>query len=156
MSDTKVREIQVIDKDNIKGFFGPYRWLSNFHLCIIRYEDMTYPSVENAYQAAKTMDKQLRKQFIGVTPSEAKKLGSTIPLRKDWEEVKIGVMSDLLKRKFTDPELREGLLLTGDKYLEETNWWGDCYWGVCNNKGENVLGKMLMTIRNRIFNSMKV
>jgi len=36
--------------------------------------------------------------------------------------------------------------------LEETNTWGDKYWGVCNGEGENQLGKLLMKIRENIMN----
>ena len=42
------------------------------------------------------------------------------------------------------------LLSTGDKYLEETNHWKDTYYGVCDGVGKNVLGKILMSVRNII------
>ena len=42
------------------------------------------------------------------------------------------------------------LLETGDVYLEETNTWGDVFWGVCNGKGENMLGQVLMLIRDEL------
>ena len=41
---------QVID-----SFQGEYRFLSNFWPCVVEYEGTEYPSVENAYQAAKTI-----------------------------------------------------------------------------------------------------
>ncbi len=59
-------------------------------------------------------------------------------------------MTDLVRQKFQDPELRAALLATGNRYLEETNWWGDTFWGVCNGAGENRLGMILMAIRTRI------
>ena len=43
--------------------------------------------------------------------------------------------------------LREMLLETGDKYIEETNYWKDTYWGVCDGIGENNLGKIIMATR---------
>lgn len=153
MSTERVAQIQVHDKDNIKGFFGPYRWLSNFHLCIVEYMGLGFPSSENAYQAAKTLDYNLRKSFVGVTPSESKKMGTShgLMLREDWEDVKVGIMREILYNKFLqNDDLREKLLLTGDKYLEETNWWGDRFWGVCNGKGENMLGKLLMEVREEL------
>ncbi len=55
--------------------------------------------------------------------------------------------------KFTrNPQLREMLLATGDKYLEETNHWGDKYWGVDYKTGVgfNKLGVILMDVRDRL------
>lgn len=39
-------------------------------------------------------------------------------------------------------------MLTGDAELIEGNNWGDTFWGVCNGRGENMLGKLLMEIRD--------
>ena len=47
-------------------------------------------------------------------------------------------------------ELKIKLIQTGDAYLEETNSWNDTYWGVCDGKGENILGHMLMKLRKDI------
>ena len=44
-------------------------------------------------------------------------------------------------------DLRNKLMETGNRYLEETNHWKDRYWGVCDGKGENNLGKILMSVR---------
>jgi predicted NAD-dependent protein-ADP-ribosyltransferase YbiA (DUF1768 family) len=57
-------------------------------------------------------------------------------------------MEDILMRKFAHLELRGLLLATGDAHLEEGNWWGDYFWGVCKGKGENNLGKILMKVRD--------
>jgi predicted NAD-dependent protein-ADP-ribosyltransferase YbiA (DUF1768 family) len=42
------------------------------------------------------------------------------------------------------------LIDTGDQELIEGNWWGDVIWGVCNGKGENHLGKILMEVRKEL------
>jgi len=45
--------------------------------------------------------------------------------------------------------LRQRLIDTGDNYLEETNAWGDTFFGVDIKKGgDNRLGKILMSIRD--------
>jgi predicted NAD-dependent protein-ADP-ribosyltransferase YbiA (DUF1768 family) len=54
----------IHDENNIKGFFNEYRFLSNFHMTDIEYEGEVYPSVECAYMAAKTLDKELRKELL--------------------------------------------------------------------------------------------
>ena len=45
-------------------------------------------------------------------------------------------------------DLRQKLLDTSERYLEELNNWGDTFWGVDINKGgQNNLGKILMKTR---------
>lgn len=132
----------------IKGFFGEYRFLSNFTKAWVKFEGDLYSTTEHAYQAAKTHDMEQRRLIrCAVTPQAAKKLGSEVQLRGDWEEVKDSVMYDLLIQKFSQEPHMSALLQTGDAYLEETNTWNDCYWGVCKGVGQNKLGKMLMKIR---------
>ena len=131
----------------IERFAGQYRFLSNFYLCNVMLDGVSYPSTENAYQAAKTLDHELRKQFQSCTASAAKKGGRYLPLRKDWESAKLGVMLDLLRKKFARGAIRDQLLATGDVELIEGNTWGDTYWGVCGGVGENMLGKLLMQVR---------
>jgi ribA/ribD-fused uncharacterized protein len=136
--------------DKILGFFGEYRFLSNFWSCPVEYEGDYFKSTEAAYQAAKSLDPEVRKQFIPLKPREAKDLGNKIEKRKDWDEVKVSVMRLVLRRKFRLPELRKQLLATGNAYLEETNTWNDTTWGVCRGVGTNYLGKLLMEIRDEI------
>lgn len=130
----------------IKQFQGEYRWLSNFWPCQIT----IFPSVENAYQAMKTLDKKQWTPFYTCTAGQAKRLGKTIELRKDWNICKLEIMEVLLRYKFNIPELKVKLLATGNQELQEGNYWHDYYWGVCNGKGENNLGKLLMKIRSEL------
>lgn len=146
----KLKNYWLHDENNIKGFFDEYRWLSNFEPCVVYFDGRQYPSSENAYMAAKTLNKEQRKIFETVLPYEAKKLGREIALRPDWNDVKFSIMYDILLSKFTNMNLRNKLLSTGDKYLQEANWWFDKIWGVCQGEGENNLGKMLMEIRAKL------
>jgi len=60
----------------IKGFFGEYRFLSNFWFADVFYEGLVYPSVEHAFQAAKTFDIDERLDILKCAePGEAKRLG---------------------------------------------------------------------------------
>src|SRR5258708_22764083 len=131
----------------IDSFEGAYRFLSNFYPSPIVYEGIEYTTIENAFQAAKSLDKDIRLTFVNLTPGQAKRHGRTIELRADWQEVKLSVMHDLFKLKFNSPELRTKLLETGDAVLVEGNGWDDTFWGVCNVFGENNLGKLLMQVR---------
>lgn len=138
-------------EEKISGFNGQWRFLSNFYETPITYEGVTYPSVENAYQAAKTISQEERLAFRNITSKQAKSLGRKVKIREDWEKLKIKVMRDLIYEKFTrNRKLYSALVLTGDSYIEETNWWGDKFWGVCKGEGENNLGKILMDIRGQL------
>ena len=135
----------------IKGFFYGYRWLSNFHVCDVFYDGMMYPSSEAAYQSAKSEDPYIKEIFQKLTPREAQKHGKVIKCRDDWENIKKDVMYKVLLDKFTrHDDLMMKLIETGDKYLEETNYWNDKTWGVCNGKGNNWLGELLMIVRKDI------
>lgn len=137
----------------IASFDGEYRFLSNFWMAPVEYEGIVYPSSEHAYQAAKTLNKDLRSAFAEInSPSAVKKLGQTITLRPDWEDVKINVMRDIVIAKFEqNPELMEKLMATKGRELIEGNTWGDTFWGECPlGKGRNELGKILMSIRDDI------
>ena len=142
------RDYIVHDDKNIKGFFGEYRYLSNFEVCPVYFEGMLFPSSEAAYMAAKTEDLEIRKQFQTLKPSDAKKLGRTIKLREGWDDMKYDVMSSVVFDKFyRNIELRKKLLETGNKYIEETNHWKDVVWGVCDGEGKSWLGNILMSVR---------
>lgn len=83
------------------------------------------------------------------TPARAKQLGRLAPLRPDWEDMKLGVMSFLVGQKFERHRHLARLLLdTGYQHLEEGNWWGDTFWGTCKGVGENHLGLILMQMRD--------
>ena len=134
----------------IDSFNGKYRFLSNFYPVKVKLDGVTYDSVEHAYQAAKTIDKEERAKFIGITAGQSKRLGRQLSLRRDWDSVKINIMRDLLIQKFEDEQLKIDLLDTGDAELIEGNTWDDTFWGVCNGVGTNWLGRLLMEIRSNL------
>lgn len=138
--------------EKIDKFSGEYEFLSNMYPCNVTYNGITYKCSEAAYQAQK--QPEIAKVFTNVDGYTAKRLGKTVTLRLDWEEVKFRIMAQIVLLKFTqNKDLAEKLLNTGDAQLIEGNWWGDIYWGVCTNKkyngvGENYLGKILMYVRS--------
>ena len=140
----------------INCFEREYAFLSNFYPSPIEYEGIKYPTVEAAFQAAKTPDLHMKMTIATAEhPGKAKRMGRKVILREDWEEIKDQVMEDCLRLKFSDPILREKLLATGDEELEEGNWWHDNYWGSCycsrcGDVGKNKLGYLLMKIRKEI------
>jgi hypothetical protein len=152
--DFMVNDVVVpeVTDTGIYGLFGPYRCLSNFHMHPVQFEGLTYACSEAAYMAQKTLDPRMREQFAAITTAkEAKQLGRKIDLRPDWDTFRLHAMYRVLWAKFMQDKASLKVLLdTGHKYIEETNWWGDHFWGVCGGVGLNNLGLTLMTIRDVI------
>ena len=138
-------------KAPIDCFDGDNSFLSNFYLCPVEYDGIEYQNSEAAFQAQKTLDVSTRvDKFSNASPKDAKRFGRKVDLRPDWNDIRIDIMRDIVTAKFTqNPVLLNKLLQTGDVELIEGNWWNDTFWGVCNGKGENNLGKILMSVRER-------
>lgn len=142
----------------IDSFKGDHAFLSNFHPSVIAFEGIVYPTVEHAFQAAKTNDPTTRKIIADKeTPGKAKRAGGGRGILPDfdlqaWEAKKVQTMTTLCESKFKDPELAAQLKATGDQELQEGNNWNDTFWGVNlkTGKGQNNLGKILMKIRDGI------
>jgi ribA/ribD-fused uncharacterized protein len=142
----------------IASFMGSHRFLSNFHTYPVVYNTQVYKSSEHAYQAAKALSQEDHDWVQrALTPNSAKKRGSKngedgrkIVCRPDWEEVKLDIMLEILRAKFSCPELAALLLATDPHQLVEGNYWGDTFWGVCNGTGENHLGRLLMIVREEL------
>lgn len=143
-------------KKPILGFDGEYRFLSNFTLCPVVYMGNSFVSVEHAYQAAKT-DRTLTPTEVeyinSMTSGRVKRWGKTARLRSDWEDIKQRVMFDLIRQKFAQEPFRTLLMNTDGSYIEETNTWGDTYWGVCKGVGWNHLGILLMEVRDELISN---
>jgi ribA/ribD-fused uncharacterized protein len=134
----------------IQGFRDDHFFLSNFYPSSLTADDgIAYPTVEHAFQAHKTHDLAERRRIANLAaPAKAKHAGRRVPLRPDWESVKVDVMRQLVTAKFRqNPDLATQLLATGQRHLEETNTWNDTYWGVCRGNGKNKLGLILMEVR---------
>jgi len=147
----------------IDSFSGDYAFLSNFYPSPIPVPidetELTFynaPTIEHYFQYMKTLsDEEGHEILAASTPGEAKRLGRKAQLRPDWEEVKVQVMRDALRLKFNTPQMKSKLLSTGDHFLVEGNHWNDTFWGVCNGKGRNMLGFLLMEIREELKNECK-
>jgi ribA/ribD-fused uncharacterized protein len=146
----------------INRFHGEYACLSNFYPVSITVSapvpvgggysaPVIAPSVEHAYQAMKARGRADWERIIQAdTPGKAKRLGRSILVREDWDEVALLIMHELLIQKFRHQELRAFLLQTSPAVLIEGNDWGDRFWGEVEGEGENWLGRLLMMVRDGI------
>lgn len=141
-----------IRENTIVGFFGEYRFLSNFYESPFLMDGVLYSSVEHAYQAQKAeSDFSLFKEIAEVeSAAAARKLGQKAKLPENWDTRKVLVMRRCVTLKFlSNSDLKTELLKTAPYHLEETNWWGDQFWGVCNGIGDNFLGLILVDLRKK-------
>src|ERR1051326_7538331 len=101
----------------MNNFVGGRAFLSNCYIVEggIEYGGVLYPSVENAFQAAKTLNPEERKLFETAAATQARRLGQKVAMRERWDYHRVNVMQELIRIKFEDPELREKLLTTGDE-----------------------------------------
>ena len=147
-----------MSENEISAFRGPHDFLSNFYAADVEFEGAEYPTIEHAFQAAKSLDFAERRAVKNAkTASEAKRMGRKIKRRADWFDVSLVVMETLVRQKFTRyPELRTKLLETGDAKLIEGNNWNDRFYGAVYDTnrsewmGENHLGKILMKVRDEL------
>jgi ribA/ribD-fused uncharacterized protein len=136
----------------ISVFRREYAFLSNFAIAPLLYEGYEVPTSEHAYQAAKARTLETRMDIIRCeTPADAKAIGQLVPKRADWQDIKVNVMLTVLRLKFhQNADLCRKLVATGDEELVEGNTWGDVFWGVCEGKGLNWLGRLLMQVRSEM------
>lgn len=130
-----------------------YAFLSNFYEAPILCWGLTYGSAEAAFQAQKCLTDEERLPFTRARPAGCKAMGRRVKLRADWEQVKVGLMEEIVMAKFSQNEdLKRKLLATGDKRLIEGNTWGDTFWGVDlrSGRGQNHLGEILMRVRAKL------
>ena len=82
---------------------APHDFLSIFHPATVGLDGVEHPTVEHAYQAAKTLDPSEREHGRSApTPALAKERGWQVTVRPGWNDRKVAVMRDLLAQKFSD------------------------------------------------------
>lgn len=118
------------------------------------YEDITYLSVENFYQAMKLDNIEDKKYIASLPPRKSKTQIRKYNIRNNWDmKEKIKVMQIALNHKFNlSTSWGKKLLETGDDEIIEWNNWHDLFWGkdIETKEGLNHLGQLLMNIRSRL------
>lgn len=151
-------------------FWGSESFMSNFHPCAFTMDGHEFKSSEQAFMYLKSKtfhdDEILQKILDAPTPHLAKKLGRMVRGFDDdvWcgttaRGLRYECMLEVLRAKFSVPELRAKLLETGTALLVEASP-RDHTWGVGvgaekamdpkNWRGVNLLGTALMQVRAEI------
>lgn len=84
-------------------------WLDNSYTSPMIYNGKEYPSLENAYQAAKCRYDTDHHMFQITKPIDARRIGKQIQRREDWSHVKTDILLELILIKFQNPDLQEKL-----------------------------------------------
>lgn len=126
--------------------------LSNNAYCtvtlIIGEKEYEFINAESAYQAIKC--EGFEELFLETSAETAITLAKLLPHRPDWEDIKLLAMQTVLEAKFAK-DSNYGYLLSKIKgKIKEVNETNDTYWGTCNGKGKNYLGKLLMQVRDNL------
>ncbi|MBF0132452.1 MAG: NADAR family protein [Magnetococcales bacterium] len=133
----------------------PYGVFSNLYKREILFEGEIFPTAEHAYQAGKPRKKEVRDWLMAApSPSLVAMAAHGLyiwDVRSDWNNIKFDRMKQILKEKFVQhPDLADVLRSTGNARLVEaanTDSPVNRLWGEVNGKGKNMLGILLMEIR---------
>lgn len=127
-----------------------YAFLSNMYPCNVTLNvngtARKFCCAESAYQAMKEPERV--DKFTRMNGYDAKRAGKTLTLRDDWNDVRLDVMREIVRAKFTQNPWLLAKLRTVTVPITENNTWNDTFWGVCRGVGENHLGKILMEVRD--------
>lgn len=136
-----------------------YGCFSNFSPHGFYLEGQFWKTSEHYFQAQKYVGTKYEKQIrLALSPMEAAKLGRdrSKPLREDWEDIKDDVMRNAVLKKFsTHKDIQKVLLSTGESMIiEKTS--NDYYWGCGKDgSGKNMLGTILMEVREQLRKSVQ-
>lgn len=136
----------------------PYGAFSNLFRCTVVFEGREYPTAEHAYQAGKARKDTVREWILSAPSPSLVAMAAhglyTWDIVPGWSKNKFDRMRNVLRAKFTQHEdLKELLLSTGDARLVEvarTDSPVNRIWGEVNGKGKNMLGVLLMEVREEI------
>lgn len=144
---------------NIIGFYErEFYVFSNFSSFQVEWRGKLWQTSEHAYQAAHFFDTapELSIEIFNChsaheTYKIAKANADKAP--SNWEEIKVGIMKDIVKCKLEqNPYIMKKLLQTGDMQIVEDSPYDDCWgWGA-NKNGRNELGKIWMKLREEVKN----
>lgn len=136
-------------------FLGEQSFLSNMYSKDIKYKNFVYKSAEHLFQAAKcTKESDREKIRNSVSGKMAKIIGRFVDIKPNWDEKRVIAMENILRLKFRrKSKLNRLLCETGNVNLIHLNFWHDTFWGCCactlhKRCGENMLGVLLMKIRD--------
>lgn len=131
-----------------------YDVFSNMAPYAIVIDGVRWPTSEHYYQAMKFTDASIREKIRRVqNPFVAAAVGNDrgCPIRPDWEAVRVATMLRAMTAKFAQhADIRAMLMATGNRRLVD-HTAADDFWGEgIDGKGRNMVGRLLMKIRDEL------
>lgn len=132
-----------------------YGCFSNFAHYDFMLDGKTWMTSEHYFQAQKFCGTKYE-EIIRLldSPMKAAEMGrnKSMPLRRDWEQVKDDVMRRAVLAKFSQNNEIKHVLLSTKKEIIVEKTYNDYYWGCGKDgSGKNMLGIILMEVRNILF-----
>lgn len=158
MSKREPMEEKMDDIRFYRASEKPYGAFSNLYRRPVTFEGEEFATSEHAYQAGKAR-KPAVKEWLMAAPSPALLAMAAHGLyvwdvSPNWSKVKFERMKNVLTAKFTQhQDLYDLLLSTGDARLVESATVDNAVnrlWGEVNGVGKNMLGKLLMEVRDEL------
>lgn len=144
----------------------PYGAFSNLYRRAVSFEGREFPTAEHAYQAGKACKEEVREWILNAPSPALAAMAAhglyTWDIVPNWSKIKFDRMRDVLRAKFAQhDDLRELLLSTGNTRLVEAGKTDNAVnrtWGEVNGKGKNMLGILLMEVREelRVYSQNKI
>lgn len=136
----------------------PHGAFSNLYRRAVMFEGREYPTAEHAYQAGKAAKEEVREWILNAPSPALAAMAAhglyTWDIVPNWAQIKFSRMRDVLRAKFTQhADLRDLLLSTGNLRLVEAGKTDNAVnrtWGEVNGKGKNMLGILLMEVREEL------
>ena len=100
------------------------------------------------------MSPEEAREFVKAPHIQALKKGS-FTNANTREAAELMTMRNVLEAKFKNPKLRERLLATGTRPLENAYPKGSTFWGTVDGEGKNYLGRILEDVRQEFLDQMK-
>ena len=141
---------QQYTEQSVRSVIGPKDPLSNFFPCELKFSGIVFRSVEHAYQWKKAMfhEKGALAEEIKLahTAEYCKKLAKELGNLREWDEIKVEFMKELLLLKWEQiPAFRDELkACRGTKIVHPIP---NSYWGTRRTRlgkpGRNIFGQLL-------------
>ena len=143
--------IEVENPTQIFRFEGPYGFLALEHPCKVVYNDNVYSNAAVLFYAMRATNERSRMKIARLSTNKARQKSSALPENPDYDENRYHFLKVALRAKFdSNTDLRDKLLKTKPKELINTVSYLDDWIGIreSNGRGDNMLGKALMELRD--------
>lgn len=125
-----------------------YFFLNNKYSCNVFVLERRFGNAEAAYQAHKTKEPQIINIFTTLDAVSSQSIGRGVDTYDGWKDNKVKAMLLVVFEKFRqNPDILEKLLETENQKLVAVSISEENFWGIRDDMGENILGKILMYVR---------